>query len=142
MSAGKDNPPSRKSAEEALAASPRLQARMAGVFAWITTTEAFAIVVRGRLVVYSDAAATAHNVLAHELLYRSALVADVISYLAYIFYTLLLYNLFRPVSRSLSLMATALSLVGLAIHAGICVFLLAPLSVLGGAQSLSSVNVE
>ena len=115
---------------------------MAGVFAWITTTEAFAIVVRGRLVVYSDAAATAHNVLAHELLYRSALVADVISYLAYIFYTLLLYNLFRPVSRSLSLMATALSLVGLAIHAGICVFLLAPLSVLGGAQSLSSVNVE
>ena len=39
MSADRDNPPSRKSAEEAVAASPRFQARMAGVFAWITTTE-------------------------------------------------------------------------------------------------------
>jgi hypothetical protein len=123
-------------------ASPRFQARMAGVFAWITTTEGFAIVVRSRLVVYSDAAATAHNVLAHEPLYRSAFIADVISYVAYIFYTLLLYKLFTPVSRTLSLMAAALSLVGCAIHAGICVFLLAPLIVLGGAQSLSSVNVE
>lgn len=115
---------------------------MAGVFAWITTTEGFAIVVRGRLVVYSDAAATAHNVLAHELLYRSAFVADVISYVAYIFYTLLLYNLFKPVSRSLSLLAAVLSLVGCTIHAFICVFLLAPLVILGDTQSLSAVNVE
>jgi hypothetical protein len=44
MSADRDNPPSRKSAEEALATSPRFQARMARVF-WITTTEGFAIVV-------------------------------------------------------------------------------------------------
>ena len=122
--------------------SPRFQARLAGVFAWITTTEGFAIIVRGRLVVYSDAAATAHNILAHELLYRLALVGDLISYVAYIPYTLLLYNLFRPVSRSLSLVAAVLSLVGCAIHALICVFLLAPLVFLGGAQSLSVVNVE
>jgi len=76
--------------------SPRFQARLAGVFAWIGTTEGFAIWVRSRLVVDSDAAATAHNILAHELLYRWGFVGDVISYAAYIFYTLLLYNLFRP----------------------------------------------
>ena len=43
---------------------------MAGVFAWMGTTEGFAIWVRSRLVVDSDAAATAHNILAHELLHH------------------------------------------------------------------------
>jgi Domain of unknown function (DUF4386) len=80
----------------------------------------------GRLVLYGDAAATAHNVLGHEPLYRSAFIADVISYVAYIFYTLLLYKMFKPVSRSLSSLAAVLSLVGCTIHAVICVFLLAP----------------
>ena len=122
--------------------SPLFQARMAGIFAWISTTEGFALLVRSRLVVDSDAADTAHNILAHELLYRSAIVGDVIAYVVSILYTLLLYNLFRPVSRRLSLVAAVLSLVGLSIHLCICVFLLAPLVVLGGAQSLSAVNVD
>jgi len=123
-------------------ASPRFQARMAGVFAWIGTTEGFAIWVRSRLVVDSDAAATAHNILAHELLYRSAVVGDVISYVVFIPYTLIIYNLFRPVSTRLSLLAAVLNLVALAIQFSICVFLLAPLVVLEGAQSLSAVNVD
>jgi hypothetical protein len=38
-------------------ASPRFQARMAGVIAWITATAGFAEIVRGGLVVYGDAAA-------------------------------------------------------------------------------------
>ena len=122
--------------------SPRFQARMAGVFAWIGTTEGFAIWVRSRLVVDSDAAATAHNILAHELLYRWGFVGDVISCVAFIIYTLLLYNLFRPVSRRLSLVAAVFSLVGLSIHLCICVFLLAPLVVLGGAQSLNAVSMD
>jgi hypothetical protein len=94
-------------------ASPRFQARMAGIFAWISTTEGVALLVRSRLVVDSDATATAHNILAHELLYRSAIVGDVIAYVVSILYTLLLYNLFRLVSRRLSLVAAVLSLVGL-----------------------------
>jgi hypothetical protein len=124
-------------------ASPRFQARMAGVFAWIGTTEGFAIWVRSRLVVDSDAAAaTAHNILAHELLYRSAVVGDVISYVVFIPYRLIIYNLFRPVSTRLSLLAAVLNLVALAIQFSICVLLLAPLAVLQGAQSLSAVNVD
>ena len=122
-------------------ASPRFQARMAGVIALITTTAGFAEIVRGSLVVYGDAAATAHNILAHEMVFRLALVGDVISIL-YIAYTLLLYNLFRPVNRSLSLLAAFFSLVGCALGALNCLFLLAPLVVLEGAQSLSAFNVE
>ena len=123
-------------------ASPRFQARMAGVIAWITTTGGFAEIVRGRLVVYGDAGATAHNILAHEMLFRLAFVGDVIATTLYIAYTLLLYNLFRPVNRSLSLLAAFFSLAGCAIGALNCLFHLAPLVVLGGAQSLSAFTVE
>jgi hypothetical protein len=122
-------------------ASPRFQAMMAGVIGWITTTAGFAAIVRGKLVVYGDAAATAHNILAHELLFRLAFAGDVIATL-YIAYTLLLYNLFRPVNRSLSLLAAFFSLLGCAIGTLTCLFHLAPLVVLGGAQSLRAFNVE
>jgi hypothetical protein len=121
--------------------SPRFQARIAGVFAWIGTTEGFAFWVRGRLVVDGDAAATAHNILAHELLYRWGYVGDVISCVAFIIYTLLLYDLFRPVSRRLSLLAAVSNLIGEAIQLSVGVFLLAPLIVLKGTHSESAVNV-
>jgi hypothetical protein len=127
--------------ERTAEASPRFQARMAGVIAWITTTSGFAAIVSGGLVVYDDAAATAHNILAHETLFRLAVAGDVIATL-YIVYTLLLYNLFKPVNRSLSLLAAFFSLVGTAIGALNVLFLLAPLVVLGGAQPLSAFNVE
>jgi len=100
--------------EQIAEASPSFQARVAGVIAWITTTSGFAAIVRGRLVVYGDAAATADNILTHELLYRLAFVGDVIA-LLYVVYTLLLYNLFKPVSRDLSLLAAFFSLVGCAV---------------------------
>jgi uncharacterized protein DUF4386 len=122
-------------------ASPRFQARMAGVIAWITATAGFAQIVRGSLVVPDDAAATAHNILAHELLFRLAVAGDIIATL-YIVYTFLLYNLFRPVNRNLSLLAVFFSLVGSGIGALNSLFGLAPVVVLGSAQSLSAFNVE
>src|SRR5258708_40076441 len=59
--------------ERLAAASPRFQARLAGVIAWITTTSGFAPIVSGSLVVPDDAAAPSHNILAHEPLFRLAL---------------------------------------------------------------------
>jgi len=123
--------------ERIVDASMRSQARMAGLIALITTTSGFAAIVRSRLVVFDDAATTAHNILAHETLSRFAFAGDVIAIL-YIAYTLLLYNLFKPVNRSLSLLAAFFSLVGCAVGTVNCLFQLAPLVVLGGAQSLSA----
>ncbi|PYJ45970.1 MAG: DUF4386 domain-containing protein, partial [Verrucomicrobia bacterium] len=55
-------------------ASPLLKARIAGVlYLIIIVTAGFAEgFVRDKLVVGSDAAATANNLLTHELLYRAA----------------------------------------------------------------------
>lgn len=96
--------------------SPRLWARIAGAFYLVTILMGvFAeVVVRGALVVRDDAAATATNILAHEPLYRLGLAADLAMIACYIAVTLLFYDLFRPVGRSLSLLAAFFSLVGLA----------------------------
>ena len=55
--------------------------------------------------------------------------------------TLLFYYLFKPVNRSLSLLAAFFSLVGCAIASLICLFQLAPLIVLGGAHNVSAFNL-
>lgn len=119
--------------------SPRFQARMAGAIALITTTAGLAAIVTGSIVVYDDAAATARHILAHEGLFRLAVAGDVVAIL-YIAYTLLLYNLFRPVNRNLSLLAALFSLVGTGIGTLNILFELAPLVVLRDAHALSAFN--
>jgi len=127
--------------ERVAEASPPFKARIAGVLYLITAASGFAESVRSKLVVYGDAATTATNILAHQQLFRLALVSDVIVAVCYIAVTLLFFDLFKPVNRSLSLLAAFFSLVGCAIAALTCVFHLAPLVVLGGAHELSAFNV-
>lgn len=124
-------------------ASPRFKAKIAGVFYLLTGLTAFDLFfVLGRLVVYGDAAATATNILAHEPLFRLGFAAELIGVSCYIAVTALFYSLFKPVNRSLSLLAAFFSLAGCAIQAFACIFHLAPLGVLGGAQYLTVFKVE
>jgi hypothetical protein len=127
--------------ERMAAASPRRLARIAGLIAWITTSAGFSAFVFGNLVVYHDAVATAHHILANELLYRLAVIGDTIAAL-YIVYTLLLYFLLRPVSRSLALLGALFSLVGIAVGMLIPLFEAAALVVLKDARSLGGFNLE
>jgi hypothetical protein len=122
------------------AISPRLKARIAGVLYLIAgTMYSYADgSVRGRLVVFSDVAATAHNILAHASLYRFGFAAELISAVCYITVTLLLYDMFRPVNRSLSLLAAFFSLAGCIAQAFSSLLHLAPLIVLGGDPYLSA----
>ncbi|MGZ6315922.1 MAG: DUF4386 domain-containing protein [Anaerolineales bacterium] len=92
--------------------------------------------VGGKIVVYSDGAATAHNILANEMLFRLGFAAALISAVCYITVTLLLYDMFKPVNRSVSLLAAFFSLMGCTIQALSSLFHLAPLVVLGGEQYL------
>ncbi len=125
-------------------ASPRFKARMAGVFYLLTTlTRMFVeIFVRNRLVVSDDAAATATNILAHEPLWRWGFATDILAFASYIALTALLYELLKPVNRSLSLVAAFFSLVACVVQAISSLFHLAPLFLLGGAPYLSVFTVE
>ncbi|MBV8529972.1 MAG: DUF4386 domain-containing protein [Candidatus Eremiobacteraeota bacterium] len=115
--------------------SPQRMARTAGLFYLITVlTGLFAeIAVRGNLIVSGDAAATARNILASEGLWRLGFAADLIGGAAYTVVTLLLYELMKPVSKSLSLLAAFFSLVGIAIGGGAALAHLAPLLLLKAA---------
>jgi hypothetical protein len=124
-------------------ASLRPRARITGVvyLLYFLTAIIGEFFLRG-LVVDGDAAATANNILAHESLFRLGLATGLISTAGYIAVTALFYDLFKAVSRSLSLLAAFFSLVGCAILAFASLFQLAPLVVLGGSQYLSVFKVE
>jgi Domain of unknown function (DUF4386) len=130
--------------ERTAEASPRVKARIAGVI-YLICGMAYSYArndVRGKLVVDGDAAATAHNILAHEPLYRLGFAAEIISSLCYVAVALLLYELFKPVNRSISLLAAFFSLAGCTIQALSSLLHLAPLVVLGGDLYLSVLGVE
>jgi hypothetical protein len=124
-------------------ASARPRARITGIvyLLYFLTVMSAEFLVKG-LVVSGDAAATANNILAHESLFRLGLATGLISTAFYVAVTALFYDLFKTVSRSLSLLAAFFSLVGCAILAFASLFQLAPLVVLGGSQYLSVFKVE
>lgn len=126
-------------AMESLAgASPRLKARMAGVF-WLLCilTGSFALFAIRGIFVTGDAAATATNLLAHETAYRWGLVANLLATLSYVGATILVYDLCKPVSRNVSLTAAFFSLLGCTGSAIGFFLYLAPLAVLGGSPYLA-----
>lgn len=123
--------------------SPRWKARIAGVLYFINGT-AYTFAdgsVRAKLVVSGDAGATAHNILANQPLYLLGFSAEIVATLCYVAVTLILYDLFRPVSRSVSLLAACFSLVGCAIMTFGSLLHLAPLVVLGNEHSLSGFDL-
>ncbi len=130
--------------ERVAEASPRFKARVAGVFEALEgLTSAFGqVVVLGRLVVFSDAAATAANILGHERLFWLGFASSLIGVAFHIAWTLLFYDLFKPVNRSLSLLAAFVGLVVCAIQALTGLFYLAPLLILQGGNSVSAFTAQ
>ncbi len=129
---------------ERIATSPRLRARIAGVFYLLTLlTGAFSQgFVSGRLVVDGDAAATATNILTHRGLFQLGFAVYLIEMACNIAMTALFYDLYKPVSRSLSLLAAFIGLAGCVVKTLSRLLYIAPLLVLGGAHYLSVFNAE
>lgn len=125
-------------------ASPRLTARIAGVFELLEAlTSGFGqVIVPGMLVVGGDAAATAGNLVAHGLLFRISIVAAVVAVVSHVVWTYLFYELFEPVNRSVALLAAFISLVGIALQAFSILFQLAPQIIEDGGQAFSAFSLE
>jgi hypothetical protein len=119
--------------------SPRLKARITGVFYLLTIlTGIFAEgFVSGRLVVDGDAATTANNILTHKSLFQAGFAIYLIEMACQISITALFYDLLKPAGRSVSLVAAFLGLGGCVIKTFSRVFFITPLFVLGGAHFLS-----
>jgi hypothetical protein len=96
---------------------PLTPVRIAGVlYLVIIAFGLFAeVFVRARLIVPGDAASTAENILASEALFRAGFAADLIVFLADVALAILLYRIFKPVSKSLSMLASAFRLTQTAI---------------------------
>ena len=126
------------------ASSPRLKARMAGVFQLLEAITAAApgVFILDRLVVAGNGAATAANILGHERLFWAGFASLLMGVSFHIAWAFLMYELLKPVNRSLSSLAAFVILVGCSIQALTSLFYLAPLFILQGGSSLSAFTAE
>jgi hypothetical protein len=113
--------------------SPRQLARIAGALYLVNIVlGAFAIGAVPAVLGGPDAAATARNLQAHELLYRLGLAAHVVVVLTNVPLAVSFYDLFKPVNRRLALLDASFILVATAVEAAGLVNQFAPLVLLGG----------
>jgi hypothetical protein len=120
--------------------SPKQLARMAGVLYLINIVGgAFAItIVPAMLLVAGNAAATAHNIQTHELLYRSGLAVHVVVTVTNVPLAMIFYELFKVVNRRLALLDVFFILVATAIESAGLVNQFAPLVLLGSGPYTSA----
>jgi hypothetical protein len=129
--------------ERTAEASPLPGARVTGVvyLLYFLAAVSSVLFIRG-IVVSGDAAATATNILAHERLFRLSVAVGLIATALYIAVTVLFYRLFKPVNKTVALLAAFFSLVGCAIQAFGSLFQVAPLVVLEGSPYLGVFKVD
>jgi len=124
--------------------SPRLTARIAGgLYLIVIVTAGFAeVFVRGRVIVSGAGASTVANILAHDSLYRLGGSADLVNLVCDTALALLFYELFKTVSRSLSLLAAFFRLMHVAVLAVSTLYHFAPLIILRTANQTGGFSAE
>src|SRR5215213_2658731 len=128
------------SRDRSLDLSPKRLARVTAVFYLITLVAAIIAqgVIAERLVNVHDASVTAANITAHADLYRFGYTMFMIEMVAQTVMTMLFYELLKPVSRTGSLIAAVIGVVGCGIKALSRLFYVAPALVLGGTHYLDT----
>jgi len=119
--------------------SPRARSRLAGFFQLLegSASSTGQVFILGTLVVQGDAAATAHNILANEPLFRLGFLLSVAGVAFHLAWALLMYQLLRPVNRTVAGLAAFVIIVCSALQAVTALLYLGPLLVLQGGSSLS-----
>ncbi|QDA61474.1 DUF4386 domain-containing protein [Hymenobacter jejuensis] len=120
--------------------SPQVYARIGGaLYLVIIATGIFGeLFVRGKLVVSGDATATAHNIMASQLLWRSGIAVDLITHICDVPLMLIFYVLLRPVNKHLALLALLFTSIQTAVLVAFDLSLLVALFLLGSADYLKA----
>ena len=124
--------------------NPRTLARLTGLFFLLTilggiVAQAF---ISQRLINFTDAAATANNILSNKSLFTLGFTIYLIEMACQVITATLLYQLLKPVNRTVALLAVLLELTGISIKTVARVFYIAPLFVLGASPSGGSAAVS
>lgn len=127
-----------------MTANPQLYARAAALIGLVGIAngifaEAF---VRGRLLVSSDAAATAQNIIDSEGLFRAGFMSDVTLFVIDIIITVILYALLKPVNRNIAIMAVLFRVTMSAIQGLNLLHLFAPILILNSDLTNAAFNTE
>lgn len=123
--------------------NPSLNARIAGfLYLIVVVASTFALVTISGMTVRGDVATTAQNILASERMYRIAFVASLISAVAYVGVVAILYEIMKPVNRTLSAIAGFIGLAGCTISAIVMIQMLTMLHLLSGDASLAAFTTD
>lgn len=113
-------------------------ARLAGLFYLIfILTFVLAAYIRSRIIVSGDAAATAHNIMTSELLFRLGFVTELISALFFGLAAWALYRLLKSVGKDLALLFLLLNMGGVVVECINMLNLFAAVQLLNGADYLN-----
>ena len=121
--------------------SPRKLARLTGLFFLLTilggiVAQAF---ISQRLIDFHDAAATANNILTNRGVFTLGFTVYLIEMACQLTTATLLYQLLKPVNRTVALLALLFELTGIGIKTFARVFYITPLFVLGSSPATEAV---
>ncbi|MBV9719195.1 MAG: DUF4386 domain-containing protein [Candidatus Eremiobacteraeota bacterium] len=122
-----------------MTSSPTAIARIAGFFYLLTFLAGIPLFFVRKLIVSGDAAATAANVLSHQAVFWWGFGSQLVVVASYVVVTALLYEVFKPAGRALSLVAAFFSLMGCATQIAATFFYLAVFTVLQASNSANPV---
>ncbi|MRX69404.1 protein of unknown function [Flavobacterium resistens] len=124
--------------------SPQFYARIAGLlYLVIILTGLFAeAFVRNKLFIPGNATATANNIIHADFLWRLGISADLIMQICDLPVMIILYYLFKPVSKKLALLNLSFNLIQTAVLVANKLNLLAALFFLGDGEYLKSFNPD
>lgn len=99
-------------------------------------------IVRDKLFVTGDMAATANNIIANDFLFRVGFVSDLIMMLIFVFLPLVLYKLLSTVNKNQAMIMVVLAIIGAAINMMNLLNEFESLQLLSGAGYLSVFSVS
>ncbi len=130
-------------ADHTVETSPKLYARIGGaLYLILIILGAVGEVARDKITVWSDAAATAANLVSMESLWRFGIVAEFLALIGAIALAMIYFVLLKPVSRELNLLATFLRIVAIAVQTVAVLNLDVALFPLGNAAYLNAFTPE